>query len=129
MFEHIWQNNKDNFRSPHVNLIGLSLDPVGVRHDGILNVEIHHVFSLKEKASDELAFSCFDRNDGTLRIVQQDNGDSNPVVSHNGHGEAVTIADRLFCGFCGRMDAQVEKLLDSTVYVCIVNRDDPCSCA
>lgn len=90
MFEHIWQNNKDNFRSPHVNLIGLSLDPVGVRHDGILNVEIHHVFSLKKKASDELAFSCFDRNDGTLRIVQQDNGDSNPVVSHNRHGEAVT---------------------------------------
>ena len=89
MFEHIWQNDKDNFRSPQVNLIGLALDAIGVRHDGILNVEIHHVFGLKEETTDELAFSCFDRNNSTLGIMQQDNGDSNPVISHNRHGEAV----------------------------------------
>jgi len=83
MAEHAGQNDEDNLRTAQIQLIDLPLRLAGgIGNDGILDVEVHLILGLEEEAADQFAPTGFDGYDPTLRVVEEDDGDADPVVAN-----------------------------------------------
>lgn len=85
VLEHIGKQHKQNFGASQINLVNLALDAIGICHNRVLYVKIHHIFGFKQKASNELAFLGLHCDNGTFGIVQENNGNTHTIVSHDRH--------------------------------------------
>jgi len=47
VFEHIGEDDKDDFGSTHVNLWTFSFDAMDISNDSVLDVQIHLIFRFK----------------------------------------------------------------------------------
>jgi hypothetical protein len=81
-------------------LIRLARGTARIRDNGILDVNVHHVFGLEEEAANQFALFRFDFHDGAFGIVQDDNGNADAVVSDNRHAVVVACLVLLCLGRC-----------------------------
>jgi hypothetical protein len=87
VLEHVRKNDKDNLGSSHVNLRTLPFDTVNISNDGILDVQVHLIFRLEQQTPNQLSRLRFDFHDRPFRIVQNDNGNSDTVISDYRHDQ------------------------------------------
>jgi hypothetical protein len=85
MLEHIGQHNKDNLRSPDVDLVDFAFYSVNISDNRIFNVQIHLIFCFKQKTPNQFTLFGFDFDDCSFGIVQYNDGDTHTIVSDDRH--------------------------------------------